>query len=135
MNNTGTALIGLAVWAVVLTFLLVGVRMRAISGGKAMNTFDPEGKDMSGFSYRATRAHGNILENLAIFAALLLYAIATQRTAITDGLAMWLLYARIGQSVVHMISTSPPMVMVRATLFSVQMLISLWWAWQFMHAA
>lgn len=134
MSNTSFALVGLAGWAIVLTFLLVFVRMSAVREGHALNTFDPEGKDLSGFRYRATRAHGNTLENLAILASLLLYAIATNQTAITEGLACWVLYARVGQSIVHMISTSVPFVMIRATLFGAQMVIGLIWAWAFWQA-
>ncbi|MEN9727786.1 MAG: hypothetical protein RL434_2152 [Pseudomonadota bacterium] len=134
MNNTGCALIGLAAWAIIQTFVLVFVRLNAVRAGHPINTFDPTGKDLRGFAYRVTRAHGNTLENLAIFAGLLLYAIATSQTAITEGLACWLLYARIGQSVVHMFSTSAPFVLLRANLFGAQMIIGLWWAWQFWHA-
>lgn len=134
MSNTGCALIGLASWAIIQTFILVIVRGLAIQRGHAMNTFDPAGKDVEGFAYRATRAHGNTLENLAIPASFLLYGIATGQTAITEALACWVLYARIGQSVAHMISTSVPFVLIRATLFSVQLIICLIWAWEFWHA-
>lgn len=134
MSNTGCALIGLASWAIIQSFILVTVRVTAIQGGKALNTFDPAGKDMSDFGYRVTRAHGNTVENLAILASFLLFALATDQTAITEALACWLLYARIGQSVVHMISTSVPFVMLRATLFSVQLIICLVWAWKFWQA-
>jgi len=134
MNNTGFALIGLASWAIIQSFILVGVRFGAVQGGHALNTFDPAGKDMQGFGYRVTRAHGNTLENLAILASFLLYAIATSQTAVTEGLACWLLYARIGQSVSHMISTSVPFVLLRANLFGAQLIICLYWAWQFWNA-
>ena len=134
MSNTGGALIGLASWAIIQSFLLVTVRFVAIKSGHALNTFDPAGKDLQGFSLRVTRAHGNTLENLAILASFLLYAIAAGQTAITEALACWVLYARIGQSVVHMTSTSVPFVLVRATLFSAQLIICLFWAWKFWGA-
>ncbi len=134
MSNTANALIGLATWAIILSFVLVTVRFMAIKGGKELNSFDPEGKDLSTFGLRVTRAHANTLENLAILASFLLYAMATGQTAITEGLACWLLYARIGQSVVHMISTSVPFVFIRASLFSAQLIICLLWAWKFWHA-
>ena len=134
MSNTACTLIGLFSWAIILTFVLVNVRLLAIMGGKALNSFDPTGHDVSGFTYRVTRAHGNTIENLAILVTPLLYAIATNQTAVTEGLACWVLYARIAQSVVHMISTSKPAVLVRATLFSAQLIIGLIWAWKFWHA-
>ena len=134
MSNTSGALIGLASWAIIQSFILVSVRFVATKNGHALNTFDPAGKDLQGFGLRVTRAHGNTLENLAILASFLLYAIATGQTAITEALACWLLYARIGQSVVHMMSTSVPFVLVRATLFSAQLIICLFWAWKFWGA-
>ncbi len=134
MNTTGLALVGLASWAIILSLFLVTVRVNAIRSGKALNSFDPAGKDLEGFSYRMTRVHANMLENLPILASFLLYALATGQSAVTAGLAVWLLYARLAQSVVHMISTSVPFVMMRATLFSAQQFICLYWAWQFWHA-
>lgn len=134
MSNTSGALIGLASWAIIQSFILVSVRFVATKNGHALNTFDPAGKDLQGFGLRVTRAHGNTLENLAILASFLLYAIAAGQTAITEALACWLLYARIGQSVVHMMSNSVPFVLVRATLFSAQLIICLFWAWKFWGA-
>lgn len=134
MTNTGCALIGLATWAIVLTFILLMVRVKAIIGGRAINAFDPSGKDLEGFGYRVTRAHLNMLENLAIPASFMLFGIATDQTVITEGLACWVLYARIGQSLVHLISTNVLMVNVRGTLFGVQLGICLFWAWKFWHA-
>lgn len=134
MSNTAFALIGLATWAILQSFILVTVRLLATRSGHALNTFDPQGKDLEGFGPRATRAHLNTLENLAILVSFLLYAIATQQTAVTEGLACWLLYARVGQSCAHMISTSVPFVLLRATLFSVQLVICLIWAGTFLQA-
>lgn len=45
----------------------------------------------------------------------------------TDPLAMPLLYARVAQSTVHLISTSVPAVLLRATLFAVQLAIAAAW--------
>ena len=134
MNATACALLGLASWAIILTFALTTVRFVAIRGGKELNTFDPQGKDLTGLSYRVTRAHGNMIENLAIPASFLLYALATDQAAITNGLASIVLWTRLAQSVVHLISTSKPMVLLRANLFGVQLLICLFWAWKFSSA-
>ncbi|HYV65797.1 MAG TPA: hypothetical protein VE964_06115, partial [Myxococcales bacterium] len=67
-------------------------------------------------------------------AALILVAVVAGRSAITDSLAMLAVYCRMGQSIVHLISTSQPAVMVRATFYTVQMLIMVWWAWQLLAA-
>jgi hypothetical protein len=49
-------------------------------------------------------------------------------------LACRVLYSRIGQSVVHTLSTGKPMVLARGTLFSVQLVIVVIWLWKFWHA-
>ena len=130
MSTTAIALIGLMMWSVALTFGLVFTRTAAIMRKeKALNDFQADGRDMSPFGHRMTRAHANSLEFLALGVGLMLLAIATGHTDITDKLAMIVLYCRIGQSVVHIISTSVPMVMCRATLFSAQMIIFAYWSW------
>ena len=58
-----------------------------------------------------------------------LAAVVTGNTAVTDPLAMVLLYLRIGQSVVHLISTAVPLILVRATLFLGQLVIVLYWSY------
>ena len=129
MSATATALIGLVLWSVFLTLVLLTVRIAAVARGeKALNGFQADGRDMSAMGLRVTRAQANSLEYLAGSAALMLVAIATGNTAITDGLAMVVLGCRIGQSVIHMISTAQPMVMLRATLFTVQIVIWVIWA-------
>jgi len=133
MTATACALLSFVAWSIVLTFALVGTRLAAASGGKALNTFDPAGGDVEGLGKRVTRAHANSLENLAIMAGLLLYAIATNNTAVTDGLAGLVVGARVVQSVVHIASTSVPAVLIRATAFTVQMVVGLIWCWQFWH--
>ena len=41
---------------------------------------------------------------------------------------MWVLYARIGQSLTHITSTSVPAVQLRAAFYFIQILIYAWWA-------
>ncbi len=130
MSTTAIALIGMVMWSVALTFALVFTRAAAIlKGDKELNAFQADGRDLNAFGLRMTRSHANALENLALAVGLMLVAIATGHTDITDKLAMIVLYARIAQSVVHILSTATPMVMVRATLFSVQMLIFAYWGY------
>ncbi len=128
MSATSTALIGLVSWSVALSIVLVGTRVIATAKGeKELNAFQPDGKDLNPAGQRITRSHANSLEYLAGSVGLMLLAIATGNSAITDGLAMILLYCRMGQSVVHIISTSKPMVALRATLFSAQLGIWIYW--------
>jgi hypothetical protein len=128
MSASATAVIGLVLWSVFLTLALLVVRFGAIqSGKKALNNFQADGRDLDATGLRVTRALGNSLENLPLSIGLLLLAIALGQSAVTDGLAFVFLGARIGQSVVHMISTAVPMVLARATLFTVQTVILIIW--------
>ena len=57
----------------------------------------------------------------------MLLAMATQTTEITNPLALIVLTARIGQSSIHLVSTSNLAVQARFSLFLVQVVISLYW--------
>jgi uncharacterized MAPEG superfamily protein len=135
MANTLTALAGFAAWFVVLTLVLGFFRIGLVfSGRKAANGFAVNGSDLPGFGERLTRARDNCYETLPIFAALALVAYASNRLAVTDPLAMWVLYARIGQSLCHLASVSVPAVLLRANLFFAQVLIYLYWSYQLLSA-
>ena len=62
-------------------------------------------------------------------------ALLTGNAGITDALAPWLLGARVFQSCVHLISTSPAAVTIRFAAFSVQMGIAAWWCARLLAAA
>jgi len=96
---------------------------------KALNSFTPDGSDLEGLGQRWTRAHLNCLEFLPIAATVGLAAVVTGNAAVTDPLAMVLLYLRIAQTVVHLISTAVPFVLIRATLFVGQLAIVLSWSY------
>ncbi len=57
----------------------------------------------------------------------MLAALATGNTMVTEEFAMYLIYARIFQSTVHIISTSVIAVYIRFALFLVQIGISIYW--------
>jgi uncharacterized MAPEG superfamily protein len=127
MTATATCLLGLIAWALVLTLLLLSVRTMAMLKGHAINTFTQNGSELDALGQRVTRAHGNALEWLAIPVGLLLYAQTAGLSAVTDGMAMIFLGARIAQSVAHLVSTGPAMVLVRASFFTVQQVVSIIW--------
>ena len=129
MSATATALMGLVMWSVVLTFVLLFARVGAVMAGqKALNNFSPDGTDLSEAGHRITRAHANSLEYLALPVGVLGLAILTGQEAVTNGTAMIYLGCRAAQSVFHIISTAVPMVMIRATLFTVQIGLLIYWA-------
>ena len=131
MGETLTALAGFAAWYVALSILMGVYRVGyALSIGKPLNSFAVNGSDLPGFGQRVTRARDNCYENLPIFGALALAASASSQLAVTDPLAMWVLYARIGQSLTHLVSVSIPAVLLRANLFFAQLLIFAYWSFR-----
>lgn len=131
MNPALTALAGFAGWTVLLLLIVANLRMaNFFTGKKAINAFSPTGDDLPGFGQRVTRAHLNSVENLPVFAALVAVAGLSGQFSIMESTAMYVLYARIGQSVAHMVSTAPIVVWVRATFFFVQVLLMAWYAVQ-----
>jgi hypothetical protein len=97
------------------------------AGKKKSNEFKAAGDDLGAFGYRATRVHANCYENLPVAAAVMLYAIATDQAAITDGLALAFIGLRVAQSLVHLASTAGPMVQIRFALYIGQIAILLYW--------
>ena len=75
---------------------------------------------------RLEDAHANCLENLPIFAVIVLAAAALGRLGDIQALAPWVLYARIGQSLAHLSGTGPMNVFVRASFWSVQLALFVW---------
>ena len=130
MSPTLTALVAFAAWTTLLVFGLANFRiLHAQRTKKAVNTFTADGSDLQGLGQRWTRAHLNCLEFLPIAATVGLVAVAAGKAAVTDPLAMVLLYLRIAQTVVHLISTAVPFVLIRATLFVGQLAIVLSWSY------
>ena len=116
-------------WALLLLVLMEVIRTQLVLSGKVVaNGFTPDNAGLSPFMQRLARAHANCVESLPVFGGLLLLAIATDQTRITDPLAYAFLAARVVQSLVHLASTSPTAVKVRFTAFAVQMGIGLYWA-------
>lgn len=134
MNPTYFAFVTYVAWMLLLLGLLGSFRVGlSLSGKKAPNSFDPGGADVSPFSRRLCRTHANCYESFPIFGGLLLLAIATDNNAITDGLAYYLIGARILQSVTHLWSTSNLAVQLRFVFFLVQIGIAVYWVLQFIR--
>ena len=115
-------------WALLLLVLMAIMRSQLVLRGKVpANGFTPDNAGLSPFMQRLARAHANCVESLPVFGGLLLLAIVTEKTAITDPLAYMFLASRIIQSLVHLVSTSPIAVMVRFAAFAAQIIIGLYW--------
>jgi uncharacterized MAPEG superfamily protein len=128
VSTSLVALCLFAGWTLLLVTSLALFRgLFSTRSGKALNSFSPDGTDVPGFGQRLTRAHLNCLETLPVAGAVILAAAVAGRGDVTDPLAMPLLYARVTQSIVHMISVSVPMVLLRAGLLVVQIGILASW--------
>lgn len=129
MSASLTALLGYSAWTLALVGAIAVLRSSLIlTSARAANTFSPAGDDVSPFSGRLCRAHANCYEFFPVFGGLIAVAALSQSSHITDPLALWVLLARIGQSVVHLASTSAAAVTVRFVFFAVQFAIAVYWA-------
>ena len=136
MSSSLITLIGFLAWALLLLVLMEIIRSQLVLRGKVpANGFTPDNAGLSTFMQRLARAHANCVESLPVFGGLLLVAIATDQTRITDPLAYVFMASRMIQSLVHLASVSPVAVTVRFSAFAVQMGIGLFWAWQLLFAA
>lgn len=134
MIPTAMVLLSLVAWTLLLVMGLGAFRTYLVMAkGRAANSFVATGDDVDGFGKRLTRAHANCYEMLPAAAIVLLYAIATEQTAATDGLALTFLGARLAQSITHLISASNTFVLIRFTFFLVQILIVIYWLLKLFH--
>jgi uncharacterized MAPEG superfamily protein len=130
------ALIGFIAWSLLLLVLMEVIRSQLVLRHKvAANGFTPDNAGLSPFMQRLARAHANCVEGLPVFGGLLLVAIATGRSPITDPLAYVFLACRVFQSLVHLVSVSATAVTVRFTAFAVQMGIGVYWAFRLLASA
>ena len=131
MNNVSVnVLIGLAAWTLFLLILMEALRSRLVlTNVIAANKFKPDNSNLSPFLQRLARAHANCVESVPIFGMLLIVALVTNRTGVTDPLAPWLLAARVIQSCVHLASLSVAAVWIRFMAFAMQIAIAVYWAW------
>lgn len=135
LTPTAVALTGFIAWALALLILMEVIRSKLVLTRQvAANGFVPDNANLSPFMQRLARAHANCLEGLPIFGGLMLVALVTGRTGITDGLAYGLLAARVAQSCIHLASLSPSAVTLRFTAFAVQLVIAVIWAVQLLAA-
>lgn len=130
MSKSALVLTLFMAWALFLLVLMEGIRSYLVVSGRAKsNEFKPDNANLSPFLQRLARAHANCVESLPVLGGLLLVAMATGRTGITDALAPWLLLARMAQSITHLVSVSVLAVNVRFCFFAAQLAIAIYWAY------
>ena len=126
-----TALLLFAAWTLVLMFVYVGYRVvlvlamkkKADSWGRDDKNDDPA------LIIRAKHAHLNALENLPVFAAIVVAAVALDKAPVVDQVGMWVLAARLAQSTVHLIGVNHWLVFIRANFLLVQAALFAYMIW------
>src|ERR1700688_206730 len=102
------ALVLYALWAIALVLMVGADRTLMVIRGEAKaNSFTPGVPHGSDSYWRINRAHMNTVENLPIFAAVVLagWAIGLE-TVMFNRLAVIVVCARVVQSVIHILSGS-----------------------------
>jgi uncharacterized MAPEG superfamily protein len=122
------SLMGFTAWTLLLVLgvvvyrsvMVLGGKRRANAWGRNQPAQDPE------LLQRLAHAHANCLENLPVFAAVILVAGLAGKLELTDPLAGWYLALRICQSLVHLTGTSAWQVLIRFSFFVPQLLLLVW---------
>jgi uncharacterized MAPEG superfamily protein len=118
------ALLGFAVWTLLVLFGTVGVYRwsRILKGQVRISEWQADLPQGSDWYQRAMRAHMNCVENLPVFAAIVFCATATGADSrLLDWLAAAVLVARIGQTAVHLaFAPSDVAASVRFAFFFIQ---------------
>ena len=124
-----TAVLLYAAWTLLLPVIYAGtIRVPAIVRGRRRADHWERGKanDDPPALARMKNAHLNCTENFPVFAAIVVVAALLGKIAIADAVAGYVLYARIAQSVAHIIGTSLPLIALRGLFYAVQVVLMLW---------
>lgn len=130
MSASICVLLGFTAWTLALALVYVGYRVALVLSFKekanAWTRGAPSHVDPA-WVIRFNHAHLNCLENLPLYAAVVIAAHLLSQAAVVDGLACIYLGLRIAQSVVHVINTGPLFVFLRANLLIGQWLCLIYW--------
>ncbi len=134
------ALLGFSVWTALIMAVGVGTHRWSLIlfGSARLSDFPgdvPHGPDRY---RRIVRAHANCVENLPVFAALVLTASTLgYRSDLFDALCLAVLVARVTQTTIHIASGTDRAIAFRFTFFTVQLCaffamaaliaLSTWW--------
>ena len=130
MTTPLLALLGFALWTLLLLMFTVGVyRWRLIlSGTAAIHTFAADAPTGADWYRRATRAHVNCIENLPVFASIVIVlSLFGVGGPLVDTLCCIVPLARLCQTTVHVsfVQTARA-VAFRFSFFTIQLLSMLW---------
>lgn len=139
MSSTVVALLGFVGWTVLLVSGSLFYRTALVLAGKRRANSWPRGEPPPegepAVMIRFRDAHLNCVENLPVFAAIVIVASVADRLSALDAVALYVLYARVAQSVTHLIGTSHWLVFARASFFSVQLTLYAYMIWALFTAS
>jgi len=123
------ALLGFAVWTLLVLLCTVGTYRwsRILTGRTDISEWRADVPQGSEWYRRAMRAHMNCVENLPVFAAIVLcVSLAGADSPLVDFLAGGLLLARICQTMIHLVfAPSNPTASLRFFFFFLQVIFML----------
>jgi uncharacterized MAPEG superfamily protein len=134
--NAFTAVLLYAAWTLLLPLIYAGtIRVPSIAAGRKRADHWERGKpsDDPPVLARAKNAHLNCTENFPVFAAIVVVAALLGKIAIADALAGYVLFARVAQSIVHMLGTSLPLIALRGLFYFVQVALMFWMIWNLLY--
>ena len=127
-NASAFVLTALIAWTLFLVIVMEMLRTRyLLTRTVAANGFKPDNSNLPQYMQRLARAHANCVEGFPIIGGLLVVALLTHQTGVTDALAPYLLAARLLQSSIHAASTSVLASWMRFIAFAAQMAIAVYW--------
>jgi uncharacterized MAPEG superfamily protein len=125
-------LLGFALWTIGVLLAGIGVRRWTLilSGNAQLTDFPADTLHGSVAYRRAVRAHANCVENLPVFAAIVLsISVSGLSSPTVDTLAVVFLIARVCQSLVHMtLAETNSTVLIRFLFFLIQIVAMFWLA-------
>jgi uncharacterized MAPEG superfamily protein len=114
-----------------LLFLIAFYRsLLNLKGEVSASNFAVSGESSYPFTQRICRAHANCYEWFPIFLGILVVAFISGKLDELDSLAYYFIGARLGQSLIHLISTSNVMVKVRFAFALIQLGIQVFWIYK-----
>jgi uncharacterized MAPEG superfamily protein len=133
--NAFTAVLLYAAWTLLLPIAYAAIRVPLIAAGRKRADNWERGKpnDDPAVLARAKNAHLNCIENFPVFAAVVLVAALIGKIAIADAVAAYVLYARVAQSIVHIIGTSLVLIALRGAFYFVQVVLIFYMIWKLLH--
>jgi uncharacterized MAPEG superfamily protein len=121
------ALLAFTAWTILLVLCIAAYRMARLAGGTSLAAWS-RGKqpaDVPGLITRLEHAHANCVENLPLFGAVVLGALAMNRLDAIAGMATLVVCARLAQSLTHLSGAGGLQVLVRGTFWTIQLVLFL----------